>query len=138
MLKLSRFRRPRRAGEWTDGKAVTFIVTLAAHRNVTLAAARAGMSRKSAYALQRRDPAFAAAWKSALAAGVRPPSEGDKADELDNPPARGPLGDSARPPRTRSEGAQRRDRFFARLAANRSSLPRSDWEDQVAPLVPRP
>ncbi|HEU4704677.1 MAG TPA: hypothetical protein VFS45_03065 [Sphingomicrobium sp.] len=59
--------RPRRTREWSNAKAVTFIVTLAAHRSVTLAAARAGMSRKSAYALKGRDAAFAAAWKTALA-----------------------------------------------------------------------
>ena len=60
-------RRPRRPHEWSNAKAVTFIVTLAALRSVTLAAARAGMSRKSAYALKGRDPAFAAAWRAALA-----------------------------------------------------------------------
>lgn len=134
MFNLSRIRRPRRAGEWTDGKAVTFIVTLAAHRSVTLAAARAGMSRKSAYALKARDSRFAATWKSALAAGARPLSEGDKADELDNPPAGGPLGYSVAPPRTRSEEAQRRDRFFAGLAKHaRDSVPRP-----LADLAPRP
>jgi len=57
---LSRPRRARRSSDWSPAKAVTFIVTLAAHRSVTLAAAEAGMSRKSAYALKVRDPAFAA------------------------------------------------------------------------------
>jgi hypothetical protein len=60
--------RPRRPHEWSAAKIVTFIVTLAAHRSVTLAATRAGTSRKSAYALKRRDPAFAAAWLAALTA----------------------------------------------------------------------
>lgn len=134
MLNLSQFRRPRRAGEWTDATAVTFIVTLAAHRSVTLAAAGAGMSRKSAYALKRRDPGFAAAWKSALAAGARPLREGDKADEIDNPPAGGPWGNSAPLLRTRSEEAQRRDRFFAGLANHaRVSVPQP-----LADLAPRP
>ena len=92
MLKLSHSRRPRRAGEWTEGKAVTFIVTLAAHRNVTLAAARADMSRKSAYALKRRDPAFCAAWDAAVAAAALPARKGDKGDDLHNPPVGVPLG----------------------------------------------
>lgn len=63
-------RRPRRAHEWSDARIVTFIVTLAAYRSVTLAAARAGMSRKSAYALKGRNPAFAAAWLAALASAT--------------------------------------------------------------------
>ena len=91
MLHLVRTRRPRRAGEWTEAKAVTFIVTLAASRSVTLAAARAGMSRKAAYALKHRDPRFAAAWQTALAAATSSRREepalnsiqGDKVDEVD-------------------------------------------------------
>jgi hypothetical protein len=62
--------RLRRPHEWSGAKIVTFIVTLAAQRSVTLAAAQSGMSRKAAYALKRRDPAFAAAWNSALASPV--------------------------------------------------------------------
>lgn len=100
MFKLSRFRRPRRAGEWRQGKVVTFIVTLAAHRNVTLAAACLGMSRKSAYALKHRDSGFAAAWDAAVAAGALPmrkePAlnsiQGDKGDEPHNPGGGVPLG----------------------------------------------
>lgn len=65
---LSRRRRPYRSGEWTPARAVTFIVTLAASGSVTLAARSAGMSRKSAYALKARDPAFAAAWRAAVKA----------------------------------------------------------------------
>ena len=65
MNLLSRPRRPRRANKWNAGAAVTFIVTLAAGRSVALAARAAGMSRKSAYALRGRDPAFAAAWNAA-------------------------------------------------------------------------
>ena len=62
--------RPPRPHQWSSAKIVTFIVTLAAGHSVTLAASCAGMSRKSAYALKRRDPAFAAAWKAALASGA--------------------------------------------------------------------
>lgn len=98
MSYLSRPRRPRRAAEWSNAKAVTFIVTLAARRSVTLAAARAGMSRKSAYALRGRDPAFAAAWDAAWKAGAarrRPtPGQGDKGDEGDDPRFRRPQGNS--------------------------------------------
>jgi hypothetical protein len=63
-------RQPRRAHEWSSAKIVTFIVTLAARHSGTLAAARAGMSRKSAYALKGRDPALAAAWLAALASAA--------------------------------------------------------------------
>ena len=119
MLYLSGSHRPRRTGEWTDAKAVTFIVTLAA--------ACAGMSRKSAYALRGRDPAFAAAWDAAWDAGAphlrQAPawglSKGDKGNEVHNPPFAPPLGDSVTLRRGRSADAQRRDRFFANLAATR-------------------
>jgi len=91
---LSRPRRPRRPGEWTAATAVTFIVTLAASRSVTLAARKAGMSRKSAYALKGRDPAFAFAWTAAMQASqasvLRGPApsvcRGDKVEEVDGPP----------------------------------------------------
>ena len=81
---LSRPRRARRPHEWSDAAAVTFIVTLAARGSVTLAARAAGMSRKSAYALQARDSAFARAWQAATRAR-RAPSHGDKVDEVDGP-----------------------------------------------------
>jgi hypothetical protein len=106
----TRTNRARRAAEWTAGKAVTFIVTLAATRNVTLAARAAGMSRKSAYALQHRDPAFAAAWASALAA-----VEGDKVEELEEPRIRRRRGDGQRAALRRRD-ERRRDLCFARLA----------------------
>ena len=77
---LSRPRRPRRANEWTNDRAVTFIVTLAATRSVTLAARAAGMSRKSAYMLKERDRTFAAAWTRAVA--------GHKVEEVDGSPGR--------------------------------------------------
>ena len=80
MQFLSRTRRPRRPGEWTPENAVTFIVTLAATGSVTLAAQTAGMSRKSAYALKKRDPAFDYAWVAAMRA-----SEGNKVEEVEGP-----------------------------------------------------
>lgn len=71
--------RTRRTHEWTRAKAVTFIVTLAKVRSVTLAARASGMSRKSAYALKARDIAFASAWAEAL--GAR------KVEEVEGTPA---------------------------------------------------
>ena len=119
MLYLSRPRRPRRTGEWTEARAVTFIVTLAAHRSVTRAARAAGMSRKSAYALRRRDPAFAATWDAAWDAAAGRRFQGDKSDEVHDPPFAPPLGDSVTLRRSRSADAERRERFFANLAATR-------------------
>ena len=116
---LSRPRRPRRTGEWTDAKAVTFIVTLAARRSVTLAAACAGMSRKAAYALRHRDPAFAATWDAALAAHSRRVTKVMGDSKVHDPPFAPLLGDSVTLRRSRSVDAQRRDRFFANLAATR-------------------
>lgn len=92
MSFLSRPRRPRRAGEWSSERAVTFIVTLAATRSVTLAARAAGMSRKSAYALRDRDPAFASAWSAAALAAFPRPVQGDKVDKADRPPSPPPEG----------------------------------------------
>lgn len=92
MHLLSRPRRPRRSGDWTPDRAVTFIVTLAATRSVTLAARAAGMSRKSAYALKSREPAFAAAWMAAMNAAakhsrlaVRNSPQGNKVEEMEGP-----------------------------------------------------
>jgi hypothetical protein len=81
MTLLSRPRRCRRAHEWSDAAAVTFVVTLAATRSVTLAARAARKSRQSAYVVRERDAAFAAAWASALRAG-----QGDKVEEVEDPP----------------------------------------------------
>ena len=86
---LSRPRRATRAHEWSHAKAVTFIVTLAASGSVTLAAREAGMSRKSAYALKARDPAFAAVWNAA--AGKRKRNE---AREVNRPSVSPGQGDS--------------------------------------------
>jgi len=91
---LSKPHRRRRAGEWTGDKAVTFIVTLAATGSVTLAAGSARMSRKSAYALKTRDPAFAAAWGLALNAAARRPGQGNKVEEVHEPPVPPSQGDT--------------------------------------------
>ena len=121
MHLLSRPRRPLRSGEWTSAKAVTFIVTLAATRSVTLAAREAGMSRKSAYALQARDPAFATAWAAAVKAGAGISRQGDKVEEVHVPRVSTSHGD--RPP-SRSD----RERAFVRLVARIR---------ESAPLAPR-
>jgi hypothetical protein len=63
-----------RSAEWNPGKALLFTVTLAATGCVTLACKAAGMSRKSAYALKARDPAFAAAWEKAKCAAFARPT----------------------------------------------------------------
>lgn len=75
MQLLSEPLRPRRPGEWSVGTAIHFVVTLAAKGSVTLAARSAGMSRKSAYALRKRDPLFARTWEAA-ATGVAATSSG--------------------------------------------------------------
>ena len=89
-------RRPHRLGEWKQAKAVTFILTLAGTQTVTLAARRAGMSRKSACTFKSRN-------------------EGDEVGELGEPPISPPQGDS---PITNFD-ADLLNHFFARLAANR-------------------
>jgi molybdenum-dependent DNA-binding transcriptional regulator ModE len=58
--------RIRRDG-WTNSRRVTFFVTLPATGSVTLAAASVGMSRKSAYALKKRDRTFFFFWNRGLA-----------------------------------------------------------------------
>jgi hypothetical protein len=126
---LSRPCRPRRQHEWSAGKAVTFIVTLAASQSVTLAAREAGMSRKSAYALKGRDPAFADAWNAALKAR-RTKREGDKVEEVHVPPVSSSQGDK----RVRAEpsdwstirrrhDAALRDLFFGRLVRQSGESP---------------
>ena len=118
----SRSNRRTRAAEWNAGKAVTFIVTLAATRSVTLAARAAGMSRKSAYALKRRDPAFDAAWTAALA-----PRQGNKVEEVEDPRFSPGQGNSVTlataHARRRATDTRRRDRFFAQFAALGDLLP---------------
>ena len=126
MHLLSRPRRPRRPGDWTSAQAVTFIVTLAATRSVTLAARAAGMSRKSAYALRQRDPAFAFAWAAASRAGAGPApslSRGNKVEEVEGPPIPLSYGNA-------SPSRIEREQMFVRLIAEiRDS-------DPLAPQAP--
>ena len=123
MLSRHSVRRPPRVGEWSNDKAVTFIVTLAASLNVTLAAARAGMSRKSVYALRRRDPAFALAWERAIdahrARARGSVIEGVKGNDLHNPPVGPPRGNAFA---ARARDAALRDSFFAALATRHPDL----------------
>jgi hypothetical protein len=67
----TRQRRGNAGGGWTQDKQAAFIVALRRTRNVTRAAAAAGMSRESAYRLRARLSAagFAAAWDLALRCG---------------------------------------------------------------------
>jgi hypothetical protein len=118
-------RRPRRACEWSHAKAVTFTVNLAATRSVTLAAREARMSRKSAYALKSRDPAFAAVWTAAMKAAAKAPREGNKVDEVEGPLVSLGQGNASH---SRSD----RERAFAGLVARlRESPPLADL-----PLAP--
>lgn len=118
MLLLSRPRRQRRASDWTSARAVTFVVTLAAHRSVTLAAARAGMSRKSAYALKGRDAAFAAAWDQAVTVGTGRSRQGDKAHETHNPRFAHPRGNRRRVVNPADPGLDLY-KYFLEIFANR-------------------
>ena len=117
MHLISRPRRPRRSSDWTPDRAVTFIVTLAASRSVTLAAGAAGMSRKSAYALKARDPAFAAAWTAAMKAAASFSRQGDKVEEVEDPSVSSSQG-------YMSPSRSERERDFVRLVAGlRESRP---------------
>jgi hypothetical protein len=86
------------------------------------------MSRKSAYALKARDPAFAAAWDEALK-NARNARQGDEVQEVHNPRTSLSQGDKARraaPSRSSTAHLRRidelrRDRFFAGLAATRTA-----------------
>lgn len=111
MRLLSTPRRSPRTGEWTTGHALLFIVTLAAKGNVTLAAQAAGMSRKSAYALKKRDPLFAAAWDAAVRA---PRATGDQPKQGDRSQPQPPSTSSSemRGPALRP-GWDQKDRMFA-------------------------
>jgi hypothetical protein len=74
------------------------------------------MSRKAAYALKARDPAFAAAWKAALGAGSVMGRKGNKVEEVHGP--RDSLSQGYKPPARNNLSRDRfaRDLFFARLA----------------------
>ena len=124
---LSRPRRARRSGEWTSERAVTFIVTLGTSRCVTLAARAAGMSRKSAYALKNRDPAFAAAWRAALQVGeaARVKAQLCPARQGNSQSGASPSTLSTSMPRRSLEAASaEREEFFARLRESAALAPR--------------
>jgi hypothetical protein len=118
-MYLCRPRRRRRSHEWSAGKTVTFIVTLAASGSVTLAARKAGMSRKSAYALKSRDPVFAAAWRAAVgASGRRSAAPAPRQNEGDSRTrAASSSGSTANRADTLASATEERDRMFAALAA---------------------
>lgn len=54
---------------WTKMRRKRFLDSLASTCNVRIAIEAAGLAPSSAYALRRRDPAFAALWKEALTIG---------------------------------------------------------------------
>ena len=113
--------RPRiRRDGWTNGRRVTFFVTLAASGSVTFACASVGMSRKSAYALKKRDRTFASLWKRALAmAGKEGRTAHLSRAEGDNTaPAIGNVASSTGVKlagKDRALAERERDRFFATL-----------------------
>jgi hypothetical protein len=125
---------PARSGGWSGRRIVTFILALAAGGCVTRAAAATGLSRKSAYALQGRDPAFAALWEQAIAAhrqarvdansrSRRGRAEGDEVDKVDRPPAPPASGDNWSSRRAWADA--HRDGFFAALRQSRPTVPTS-------------
>jgi hypothetical protein len=118
MNLLAQPRRPQRPEGWSSAKAVTFIVTLARSRSVTLAARAVGMSRKSAYALRKRDPGFAAAWNAAIGAGsiLNPKGNSGRQSQHSQPSQLAVTQETAE---ARRRDELLRDRFFARLAATR-------------------
>ena len=131
--------RPRRPGEWTAGSAILFIVTLAAKGSVTLACRDAGMSRKSAYALRKRDPLFAGAWESAARAAAATASNESKKGNSSRPV--GPSTSSSvsiDPPRARGSSPVRpawHDRLLAELLQTRRDSP---FGRGIPRLAPRP
>lgn len=113
--------RPRiRRDGWTNGKRVTFFVTLAATGSVTSACASVGLSRKSAYALRKRDRTFASLWERGLAMALKarrdahvPHAEGNKTRPTIGP-ATPSSGVKPAPP-DRALAENERDLFFAAL-----------------------
>ena len=123
MILLCRPRRPARSNDWTNAKAVTFIVTLAATRSVTLAARAAGMSRKAAYALRDRDARFADAWRQAFAIQtIR--RQGNKVEEVEDPPFSRGQGNNGTLPIRRDRGGD--DRLHAAHFERLMRSPRLD------------
>jgi hypothetical protein len=112
--------RRQRADGWTHGRRVTFVVTLAASGSVTFAAASAGLSRKSAYALKRRDAAFASLWDRSLAAAQAAQWNSSRITPKGNEGYTSP--DPLQPINfinRRDADIASRDRFFAGLEAGR-------------------
>ena len=113
--------RRHRADGWTEDRRVTFLVALAASGSVTFAAASAGLSRKSAYALKMRGAAFASLWTRSLAAASAARNEAcrvaAKGNEDHNKPD--PLQPINFINRRKADIAAR-DRFFAGLEAGLS------------------
>ena len=58
--------RPIRRDGWTPERRERFLALLGADLEVRRACAGVGLSRQAAYALRRREPAFAHAWNGAL------------------------------------------------------------------------
>ena len=117
---------PTRHDGWTKPRRVTFLVTLAASGNVTFAAAAAGLSRKSAYALRKRNGAFASLWDRSLAAATaaraevrRRAAEGNKAHARPAPRRQVNLVNR------RDADASERDRFFQSLRESGPDVPAS-------------
>jgi hypothetical protein len=118
LLPPSRSDRRIRADGWTHSRRVTFCVTLAASGSVTFAAASAGLSRKSAYALKKRDAAFASLWNRSLSAAMA------ARQEICRRAAKGNEFHATPDPRQsinfinrRKADIAERDRFFASLEA---------------------
>jgi len=113
--------RRHRADGWTHHRRVTFVVALAASGSVTFAAASAGLSRKSAYALKKRDAAFASLWNQSLAAAVAARQKVCRMAAKGNEGHTGP--DPLQPINfinRRKADITARDRFFAGLEAGLS------------------
>jgi hypothetical protein len=74
------------------------------------------MSRKAAYALKSRDPAFAEAWKAAVGAPRAAPAKAAAEGNKPTPAAPSISSTARRYPADRKIQEALRDRFFARLA----------------------
>lgn len=123
------FRRIRADG-WTPERRVTFCVNLAASSSVTFAAASVGLSRKSAYALRKRDPDFACLWDSALEAPRKSPPA--KYPERNAPSVVGTVnkpGVKGNIDLARQTAETERDLFFAAL---QKSLPAASRGPRIA------
>jgi hypothetical protein len=116
--------RIRRDG-WTNGRRVTFFVTLATTGSVTIASASVGLSRKSAYALKKRDRTFASLWARALAMAGKAPrqscSERAEGYKCAAPETAATSSSGVKPAVSdRMLAEAERDRFFAALEMRRS------------------